>query len=431
MRNALFILLFILNTLYLSNCNFTKNNEIELIKNKYSAASINYFYEVALFHHDYPQKIKSISKWKKDIYFSMKGHPILGDRNKLLRVIDQINRLNLPINIYEADKDSIPNLVIYFGVKNQLNLGESVGNSTVNASNDEINNVRINIKYEDLDSSLFNVKREAVILHEIVHSLGFPGHSYTYTHGVLRGNLITELTEVDKQIIKLLYEPILTAGYTGKQFENDFADALYHINSKEKLSAFVKTERIPRKALELIYQIGLIHPNDKTKEACIVKFTSPAFVTAQGDYPPEFIEMIKKAIVQINSSTSELKLVFTKKEHLKNNDGINFTFKKDSLIESSTESTITNVIDWEYLLPRMCKSDVLVKYKNVKEMQLTIISSLYRSICLPIQTDIFVSTKNAVTLKPEYKEILKLYYHSSLPSGFTKSQLREVIDTLE
>ena len=197
-----------------------------------------------------------------------------------------------------------------------------------------------------------------------------------------------------------------------------------------KFSSFVNEQRIDKKSLGSIHQYGLFKPKDKSQEECIVKFSFPAVVKVQSDCPAEFTEMIKNAIQRINESTDNLRLVFAKQKDLNGYDGVYYTFRRDTSMKHSLEVTNKSVIYWDLRFPRMCKSEVLIKYRNATITQLDIANSLYRSICPTGMNDPFELMEDEIHLTPEFKEILKVYYHPSLPSGFTKSDLGEVINEL-
>jgi hypothetical protein len=427
MRNLVYYLVVL--SFFLQGCNFGRGKAIKRINDNYSEEAINYLYEVAFHDSEFPKKDKNLWKWEKDISFFIDGDTLPGDKQSILSAINEINALNLPITINEkACRDSADFFFLFTSGKPR----DELGSTKINIINNYIDSVKIEIFYDPHDSLTFGIRRRATILHEMMHALGLPGHSNNYSNGVLIlgfTNYTCKLTDLDKQVINLLYESALPAGYACKQFEYDFADVLYHIANVEKVSSLIKKGILKKKSLEYIYKYGLTKSKNQAQEECIVKFSLPVVVRVKGDYTSEITDQIKKAINEINKATNKLSLVYAQGETLLPDAGVYFAFKRDSSMEYSVQSQIQNTSYFNLRFPYLIKSEIQIDFKNVQKMQMVIANSLYHSVCLQSDTsNCYLFEKDNLHLMPVYSEILKDYYNPFLTSGLTKNDLENILD---
>lgn len=423
------VYLLILFCFFSQSCSLVKKKEIEQIKKEYTVETLNYLYEVAFHDNEFPKKDKNLLKWEKDISFYIDGDTLPGDKHSILSAINEISALNLPITINEkASRDSANFLFLFTSAKPRNELG----NTRINIVNNCIDSIKIEIFYDPHDSLTFRIRRRATILHEMVHALGLPGHSNNYSKGVLTlgfTNYTIKLTDLDKQVINLLYEPDLKAGYTCKQFESDFANDLYHIAKIEKVTSLIKKDILKKESLEYIYKYGLTKSKNQAEGECIVKFSLPVVVRVKGDYTSEITDQIEKAINEINKATNKLSLVYAHGETLLPDAGVYFAFKRDSSMEYSVRSQIQNTSLFNLRFPYLIKSEILIDFKNVQKMQMVIANSLYHSVCLLSDTsNCFIFEKDNLRLMPVYSEILKDYYNPYLAAGFTKNELEKILN---
>lgn len=421
--------IFIICICFFFSCNFERNKKLESINRIYTPETINYFYELAFHHDSFPKKCISLSKWSNDIYYFIEGDTLTGDKYNILNAVNQINSLQLPIKIHEVlSRDSANLFFVFTPGKNTRALGRAIKES----SDDHVKSAKIEIHKESDYTINIGPNRRMTILHEMMHVLGLSGHSYTYLNSLLiKGftSYTTELPEIDKQVIKLLYEPFFKAGYTCKRFNEDFASVLYHVSTSEKFYSYVKKEHVKKALLDTIFKYGLVKHNKY--EECVAKFSSEVFIRVSGDYSADFIDQIQKTISEINNATEMLRLVYIKKDTLLPDVGIYYTFKKDSLIKYSIESTVKTKSYWDLLLPRVIQARIQIVYKNKHKMQMAIANSLFRAVCIETQeSDFFTICNGDIHLKPIYKDILKVYYSASLYPGFTKSELAKIINKL-
>lgn len=427
MRKSVYLL--ILFCFFSQSCSLVKKKEIEQIKREYSEETLNYLYEVAFHDCEYPKRDKNLWKWGKDIGFYIDGDTLPGDRQRVLNAINQISTLKLPIKIHEKAKRDSANLLFLFTTYKQPGV---FGSTKTDIVNNFIDSVKISISYDPNDSLTFGIRRQATILHEMMHALGLTGHSYKYSNCVLIlnfTNYTTVLTDLDKHVIDLLYDPVFPAGYTCKQFEQDFANVLYHISTGEKVSLLIKEGKIKKESLEYIYKFGLIKSKNPAEEECMVKFTLPVVVRVKGDYSSDFADQIKKTINEINNTTDKLSFIYAQGEALLPDAGVYYTFRKDSSLEYSIESKVQNTTYFDLRFPYIIKSEIQITFKNAQKMQMAIANSLYSSVILQSDTtDFFLFEKDDLHLKPFYKEVLKAYYNPFLTPSITKSELAKILN---
>jgi hypothetical protein len=427
MRNLVYLLVVV--SFFLQGCNLGRDKAIKRINDNYPEEVINYLYEVAFHDNEYPKKDKNLWKWEKDISFFIDGDTLPGDKQSILSAVNEISALNLPITINEkASRDSANFLFLFTSAKPRNELG----NTRINIVNNCIDSIKIEIFYDPHDSLTFGIRRRATILHEMVHALGLPGHSNNYSKGVLTlgfTNYTIRLTDLDKQVINLLYESALPAGYACKQFESDFADVLYHIANVEKVSSLTRKGIIKIESLEYIYKYGLTKSKNQARGECIVRFSSPVAVRVKGDYNSDFTDQIKNTIKEINKTTNKLSLIYAEGEDLLPDAGVYFTFKRDSSMEYSVESRIQNTSYFNLRFPYLIKSEIQIDFKNAQKMQMVIANSLYHSVCLQSDTsNCYLFEKDNLHLMPVYSEILKDYYNPFLTAGLTKNELENILN---
>lgn len=97
----LFYILFILSF-------FSCTNQPSNLKREYSQREFNCFYEQN-FDSD-----RLLYRWTEDILFFLKGDTLPGDRRLILEIAKEINELDLPISVSEAQLEKEANLIILF-----------------------------------------------------------------------------------------------------------------------------------------------------------------------------------------------------------------------------------------------------------------------------------------------------------------------------
>src|SRR5690606_16489538 len=95
------------------------------IESRYSNQEINFFYEACF--NDSENNNTLLRKWDKNIYYSLSGDTVKGDKKIVLDIAKEINNLDLPIKVYPAGKQSKANLSIVSGDPGKLKLDWGTG----------------------------------------------------------------------------------------------------------------------------------------------------------------------------------------------------------------------------------------------------------------------------------------------------------------
>lgn len=419
--------------LAICSCNEDKQGQIEALKSKYTPEAINYFYQVA-FHSEADSSILNIAKWEKDIYWHIEGDTLPGDYAAVLKVMNELNALQLPISFYETTNRDSANYHILFGTHEELGLSKSLGGfgSTIAAKGVILkNSVKIPL---DLRNVLTTnpASRTNIIFEEVIQGLRLPGDSFDYPESVFyeRTNHGNTLPELDKQLIRLLYEPAIISDYSLAQYEKDFGEILYHVNSKRKFLNFLRENQLNKALLSKILESGI---------PAVTRFSAPTNVFISGEVYPEFTPIIDQAIGEINEVSENLNLVLMPDDSLTHREGIYIDFVKDTTIEHAVWARSEQAWMSGYGFPlktRRSTAKCRIMFKDHEQltsvMKKVIPNVLYTSLCIGSKEPEAYQDKNGdFELKPEYRDILKIYYDHSLSNGFTKEELAEVISALE
>jgi hypothetical protein len=413
-------------------CLTQSSNDIELLKQKYSAQVLNYFYEVALHSEIDTNRLLNIQKWENDIYLFVQGDTLKGDHALVHNVINELNSLKLPFSIYETSHADKANVILTFVSRKKNEHTRVTGSGIYYSTMGTIHRAMIKISY-DPSRVTSMIGRTDTIYEEITQGLGLPGDSYAYPESMFyQGfNYTQQLTELDKQLLQLLYEPAIVANYSLAQFEKDFDEILYNINGKQKFINFLNVLNPSEESLQNIFKHGLSKDPRNGKEK-ISKYHYPTHIVVKGDYTQEFINVLNKTISEINTISENLKLILINEDSLLHMGGVHFNFVKNPQMNQDSAF-------WEAkhlvgsIIPRNSKNEVTFKYRDhdklMENIRKAIPNLIYKSVCLTNanETNFYDYNNTEFQLKPLYRETLRVYYDNSLPAGFTKEELEGVI----
>src|SRR3989337_1626332 len=185
--------------LLLFGCLTQANNELELLKQKYSPQVFNYFYEVALHSEIVANRQLNIQKWQNDIYLFVQGDTLEGDRVLVQNVINDLNSLKLPLSIYETSQADKANVLVTFISRKKNEHMRVNGSGIFYATTGTIHKASIKIFYDP--SRMTNMTgRIDTIYEEITQCLGLPGDSFAYPESMFYEgfNFVKQLIELDK-----------------------------------------------------------------------------------------------------------------------------------------------------------------------------------------------------------------------------------------
>ena len=411
--------------------------DVRYFKSRYSTEAINYFCEVALHSEAEDNRAVSIMKWNRDIFIYIEDDTPGPYKKSVLSTVSRLNRLQLPMRLSITSDKQKANVHVYFGTHEAFRARNFVkGYGEINRNRSGwIDHAVVKVLIEPNRPAIED-NRESTVMEEITQCLGTVGDSYLYPLSVFyeRPNTVTQLADIDKQILQLLYDPAMPVGYSNEQFEKDFADVLYHVNSEEKLLRYLREQAVGKQTLKSIIQDGLI-TSDGYDQARVIKYNQPIAVTAQGDTTARHIRLLQQAIQQLNGASKQLQL-YLAKDSLPYDGGIHYHFKQVDKLENPASSIATKVATQstkQLLFHRRFTTDVHVDYKDTtalqQKMPLAIANTLYQTISLLHQpAPLFFTYQNdSLQLEPEYREVLRTYYVPELANNMTKVQLESVL----
>ena len=437
------------------------SDDISSLNKKYSAEDINFFYETALHRdgvEDTPDQF--ISKWYQDVYLQVSGNILPGDKNMVDSVVAQLNKLQLPIHIYRTDKPAYANMYVRFGTPTQLGIKQESGYFHGRADTDSRKGViyQANIYIVNHDLSWMTeeeraVQRAGTILEEISQALGIVGDSYAYPFSLFYEYYHdqTNLSDLDKRMLQLLYDPRMPAGYQRRQFEEDFSEVLctvgdkpgffrsecFYQSAEQYFLNYINTHNVSKATVERILQYGLV-PQDTLERTA--RYLLPIPVVLHGDVTIQHIAAVREIIEIFNRTGRTLYLYLWKKEDLlglsKINIQINFS-KQSKQSNQPTTVLCKTRLKAGLMSSSFCRvgATIDVTYQEgkglSKKITLALGQALYNSVVTDkIEEEIFSQKGNTLALKPAYAELLRTYYAPELINAMKKVHLENILEQM-
>ena len=423
----------------LLGCNHSNPQDL---KQKYSVEAINYFYET-VFYEDYVGRFDVCKKWDKDLYFYVNGDFSAYDADDMQSVVSYLNSLDLPINFYTASDSSSANVSVFYGsypyLEERMGLKNRkyepfAGVGYTHKSNSEIEWAKVGIandarKYKRVSKQDSTTLRYHILLEESVQILGVTGDSWHYPHSSFfeGAGLNPTLSDIDKEVVKLLYEPSIPVRYTRQQFEKDFGDVLYHVNAPQKIADYVFANNIPLHFLDYVRRYSF-------HDSLFVKWPSEIYISLNDDYSKEDSLYFNKAVDAFNSVSKQLRLIIGKKSP-ENYPSISIHYRCGTKLEGilSDSETVVGVM----MFPWRVKSDIrsTIKKTDVRKLNESIFSSLYFSLGFDngnSDDDVLeIDSLDNIVIKPDYKEMLALIYEPVFYSGLTLKEFDSALEILK
>jgi uncharacterized protein YgiM (DUF1202 family) len=182
-----------------------------------TSTSLDYFLEVAL-GSEFGASDPRVRKWKDPVRIKVIGSPTAEDRWTLTRVVSELRGLtNLDISLVDRDA----NVEMYFAPQSQFSRIEpnyrprNSGFFWTWWNNYEINRARILISTTEVNQR----ERAHLIREEVTQALGLMRDSDRYSDSIFyqRWTDVTEYSELDKAVIRMLYQPQVRPGMTRSQ----------------------------------------------------------------------------------------------------------------------------------------------------------------------------------------------------------------------
>jgi hypothetical protein len=415
---------------------YLKENQITALKKKYSSEVFTYFFETVFSIDRELDKVSAIEKWKEDVKLRIAGNPSPGEMKSLREVIDLINQHSLPIKIDFTADVSDANFHLYFGSKNELDTVFDLTYSTAGIAVSRSTHGRIKridlgiIRNEDTQDPK---RKKAVILEEVVQALGISGDSYFYPNSLFfeGRNYQNELAEIDKQVLQLLYDPLMPVNYSREKFETDFADVVYTLNTTEKLKAYFQEQAIPMGLLKTIGSTCFV-------EGQFYKHPTEVAVYIYGDAGREDSLQVERSIRAYNQISPYLQLKLTPFTNDYPSAGIVLRFQKKQDQEWTVSASIRTTKGSNTIRPKRVLQEVDISYKETPDTQQKKNSNITKVLykCLgPLEMqnldDLFTTRENEVLLGEDHRKLLEIIYQPIFADGYTLAEYEALLGQLE
>ncbi len=425
--------------LILPGCNHSNPQDL---KQKYSVEAINYFYET-VFYEDNVGRHEFGRKWNQDLYFYVNGDFSKNDLDNVSSAISYLDSLALPINFYTASDSSSANVSVYYGnysyLEERMGLKNRkyepfVGIAYTPGGNSAIEWTKVGFandarKYKRICKQDSAKLRYRVVLEEFTQMLGVSGDSFHYPNSIFfeGGGIRLNFSDIDKEVIKLLYEPSIPVRYSRQQFEKDFGDVLYHVNAPQKIADYVLANNIPLHSLDYVRRYSF-------HDSLFVKWPSEIYISLNDNYSKEDSLYFNKAVDAFNSVSKQLRLIVEKKSP-ELYPSINIHYRSGTKLEGifSDSETVVGVM----MFPRRVKSDIrsTVKITDVWKLNMNIFSSLYFLLGFDNNNSyddvLAIDSLDNIVIKSDYKEMLALIYEPVFYSGLTLKEFDEALEVLK
>lgn len=184
----------------------------------FTQEQINYFMEIAMGSEFDSNKNPQVRKWRGDIRIQYSGTPTRADLTTLNTVIAELNSLTGG-SIHLRLDNTNPNITIHFVPESQFQKYEpryvptNYGFFATNwDANGTIQKANILINSQDVTQR----ERSHLIREELTQSLGLMRDSFKYPLSMFYQPWtdVTQYAEIDKALIRMLYDPSIQAGMT-------------------------------------------------------------------------------------------------------------------------------------------------------------------------------------------------------------------------
>ena len=183
--------------------------------NNFTQEDLEYFTEVAL-GAEFGDEVPVIKKWTKNIRIKINGEPTKTDLQIVNQIVDDLNLLISGIKVKLVDKN--PNVKITFSAESNF---AQIDSNYVPTNYGFFWALWHDDNYVIYDASILissaeitQNERSHLIREELTQSLGLMNDSDKYEDSIFYQEWtdVTEYSEIDKSVIKLLYNKKIKAG---------------------------------------------------------------------------------------------------------------------------------------------------------------------------------------------------------------------------
>ncbi len=427
--NVIIILFFLTNSLIAQN-----NNYKEKVLDNCTTQEINHFYELVFWDNSEISKDTTnecLIRWEDPIYYKYTGRKYKKLEQQFDSVLLTLHNIKY-LEFYKANIFHKANVLIEFSTLNRLQQKylNCSGRCTTNDKNGSIKNGKIELAIDVEKDEILNN-----FLHEIIHLVGGIDHikydADKLMYG-LNGCRMKTISKEEIRIIQLIYEINWPSGYTRKDFEEDFADRLYHINRVNKLMGLFKKMNIESTMLNFMLQ------NLATDEQVIFsKIPKNINVVLCNDFPNEIEDIIGMSLKTLNNLSPNFNLKIHQLSDLSSNSyssNINLFFDKNNYqAKIDSASRIALKIQRYNACKMMTSAFLPLTYSEVDTInKLQILGQCIYNLALSytfIPNDyVFNIEDGELKLKEFYMKLFKLYYSPEFSSLLTREELIEAIE---
>ncbi|MGB5990053.1 MAG: DUF2927 domain-containing protein [Marinifilaceae bacterium] len=388
--------------------------KLDYVKSTYSSEVINYFYETNFYSEGVGKK-GQFSRWKNDVNIKVLGNYTDKDIVSLNYVIAVVDSLKLPIKFKIVDSIKSANFIISYGgiIDNNQNIG---GICTLNSDNTFIYKAKISI-YE---------RERKVIEEEFIQGLGVACDSYSHPNSLFTEGRNTKkfFTNVDKRVLQLLYDDVWPSNYNRIDFEKDFSDVLYSVNTSEKIKKYLKDNKVKQEVL------NEIRNNCFGKEKVLVKHPNDVAVRLHGDFRKNDSLQVVRIIDAINKIGSNLNLKLEAPVDTGVTYGIDLRISDLEISGSRYTTSVSKGLNT--MFPKIFNNNVLLEYDIKSQSQININKKITEFIykCLIPLEDISSKYKiinNELVFSEELESIVKLVYNDVFADAYKLSDFDNLI----
>ena len=177
----------------------------------FSPEAKEYFKKIA-YGNEFDANDKSLSKWNQDINIYVVGTKCDYLMSELESIVSELNGLINTIDINIVSNESDANFIVLFGSAQDYNDydSESIGYTDHNRGLFILYGGEILTRgtmYVDIEKTTKVDAKKHILREELTQSLGLPNDSYDYPESIFYQGWTetTEYTELDKELIQMLY----------------------------------------------------------------------------------------------------------------------------------------------------------------------------------------------------------------------------------
>lgn len=388
--------------------------KIDYVKSNYSSEVINYFYETNFYFEGIGKK-EQFGRWKNDVNIKILGDYTDKDLASINYVVSVIDSLKLPIKFNFVDSVKSANFMISYGgiINNNKNIG---GICTLTSDSTVISKAKISI-YE---------RNHKVIEEEFIQGLGVACDSYSHPNSLFtEGRNIKKIfSSLDKKVLQLLYDDVWPSNYKRTDFEKDFSDVLYSVNSSEKIKRYLKVKKVKSEVL------NDIRDNCFGKEKILVKHPNDVAIRLHGDFKKNDSLHVVRVINAINKIDSHLNLKLEVPVDTEVTYGIDLRISNLKISGFRTSTSVSK--GFNTMFPKIFNNLVVLEYDTELQSQVNVNNQITESIykCLVPLKDISSKYKminDELVFNEDLESVVELVYNNVFVDGYKLSDFYVLI----